>query len=407
MCSRLEKLDGHDALFLLKNAFYIPKLLYLLRTFPCHGISLLNDLDLCMRSCLESITNCRLDHSSFRQATLSTNLGGLGIRCVADLSLPAFIASSKKCLTMINTLLAQTDIVHFQTLLSEAISTWKSQDNRLVEPHASSQLSQKGWDLPVARLVLADLVEDASDEFCKSRLLAVSAPFAGAWLNAVPIPSLGLKLDDDSLRISVALRLGVEMTRPYTCICGARVEGRATHGLDCRKTNGRHGRHFAVNDILHRALQAAGVPSQLEPSGLSRDDGKRPDGATIIPFNKGKCLVWDFTFVNTVAASHVKSAASKAGNPSEAAEMKKRRKYASLGNHLNFTPVAIETLGPWGPEANAFVSEVGHRLSIATDEPRATGFLRQKISLAVQRGNAVCIKQSLPTGADFNEVFYI
>ena len=51
----------------------------------------------------------------------------------------------------------------------------------------------------------------------------------------------------------------------------------------------------------------AGVPSQLEPAGLSRDDVKRPDGARILPYEKGQCLVWDFTCVNTVAASYVKS----------------------------------------------------------------------------------------------------
>ena len=85
-------------------------------------------------------------------------------------------------------------------------------------------------------------------------------------------------------------------------------------------------RHATVNDIVHRALQAAGVPSQLEPSGLSRDDGKRPDRATIIPFSKGKWLVWDVTCVNTLAASHVKGAASQAGTPSEAAEIKKHKK---------------------------------------------------------------------------------
>ena len=127
----------------------------------------------------------------------------------------------------------------------------------------------------------------------------------------------------------------------------------------------------------------------------------------IVPFNKGQCLVWDFTCVNTVAASHIKSAATQAGAPSEAAEDKKHKKYAALSRIYNFTPVAVETLGPWGPAANAFVSELGKRLSVTTGDPRTTAFLRQKISLAVQRGNAACIKQSLPAGTDFNEAFYI
>ena len=124
-------------------------------------------------------------------------------------------------------------------------------------------MHQKSWDLPVAKLHLADLIHNATGLYSKGRLLAVSSPKAGAWLNAVTICPLGLKLDNDSLRIAVTLRLGVEMAMPYTCICDTQVERKATHGLDCQKSEGKHVRHFAVNDILHRALQASGVRSQL------------------------------------------------------------------------------------------------------------------------------------------------
>ena len=285
--------------------------------------------------------------------------------------------------------------------------SWKDLDSRLVEPANPASLRQKSWDLPVANLVLQDLIEEAPGPTSRGRLLAVSAPIAGVWLNAIPMPSLGLKLDNESLRICVALRLGVEITMPYTCVCGKPVQGNATHGLDCRKSSGRHARHSAVNNIIQRALSAAGVPSHLEPTGLSRDDGKRPDGATIVPWSQGQCSVWDFTCVNTVAASHIDSAASRDGAPSESAENKKRSKYSSLGNNYQFNPVAIETMGPWGPNAEDFICEIGKRLSNVTGDPRSTAFLRQRISMAVQWGNAICIKETLPSGADFNEAFYI
>ena len=290
-CSRFEKLDHHDALFLLKNALFLPKLLYLLRTFPCHGNYVLKDLDLCMKACLEKITNCRYDHSTFRQASLPVKLGGLGVRRSEDICLPAYIASSFKCAQIVSQLLSKSDSAYFNFLLSEAIMTWKDLDSRLAVPANPASLRQKSWDLPVANLVLQDLIDGAPDPISRGRLLAVSAPFAGVWLNAVPMPSLGLKLDNESLRICVALRLGVEITMPYTCVCGKPVQGTATHGLDCRKSSGRHARHSAVNNIIQRALSAAGVPSHLEPTGLSRDDGKRPDGATIVPWSQGQCSV--------------------------------------------------------------------------------------------------------------------
>ena len=46
---------------------------------------------------------------------------------------------------------------------------------------------------------------------------------------------------------------------------------------------------------IKRSLEAAKVPGHLEPTGLYRSDGKRPDGATLVPWKRGKVLVLDAT----------------------------------------------------------------------------------------------------------------
>ena len=51
---------------------------------------------------------------------------------------------------------------------------------------------------------------------------------------------------------------------------------------------GRFQRHTALNDIMKYALSAAHVPSRLEPTGLLRSDGKRPDGVTLAPWKCGQ-----------------------------------------------------------------------------------------------------------------------
>ena len=139
---------------------------------------------------------------------------------------------------------------------------------------------------------------------------------------------------------------------------------------------------------------------------MIRDDGKRPDGATLVPWKRGRCLVWDFTCVNTIARSHLGLSTSQAGSLSVVAEEKKKKKYVSLSDSYLFTPIAVETLGPWGPEAISFVSELGRRLSAVTGDPRSGAFLKQKISMAVQRGNASCISGSFPHGSGTLEDFY-
>ena len=110
-------------------------------------------------------------------------------------------------------------------------------------------------------------------------------------------------------------------------------------------------RHNAVNDLIKRAMASADIPAILEPKSLSRDDGKRPDGLTVLPWANGKCMVWDFTCPDTLAASHLDHAVVGPGAVANDAENRKSAKYKSLSPLYNFWPVAVETLGALGAEA--------------------------------------------------------
>jgi len=61
------------------------------------------------------------------------------------------------------------------------------------------------------------------------------------------------------------------------------------------------------------AINAADVPAVKEPSGLNRQDGKRPDELSLIPWQSGKPLLWDVTVVSTLGRSYVDTAATGAG----------------------------------------------------------------------------------------------
>ena len=153
-------------------------------------------------------------------------------------------------------------------------------DQNLVLP--SNAHKQRNWDDIQCASAVATLVPVLN----KHRLAcfkAASRPESGVWLNCVQNNRVGTFIDNDTLRIGVALRFGLTVCIPHRCKCGTMVDTFGTHPLSCRFSAGRIPRHSALNDVVRRGLFAAGIPSMLEPSGLDHGDGKRPDGIAVYP----------------------------------------------------------------------------------------------------------------------------
>ena len=149
--------------------------------------------------------------------------------------------------------------------------------------------------------------------------------------------------------ISCALRSGSLLCIPHTCICGTRVDHSEVHGPSCRKSAGRFCRQAQVNDIIKRALSSAHIPSILEPNGVARSDGKRPDGMTIYPWKNGRTMVWDFTCSDNIAPSHIQIPSSFLEKVAESAETAKLTKYRNLSTDYEVIPIGVKTFGFWGP----------------------------------------------------------
>ena len=189
--------------------------------------------------------------------------------------------------------------------------------------------------------------------------------------------------------------------------CGVDVDSLGRHGLLCKLQIGRHPRHSQINDIVKRALTSAEFPSRLEPAGLCRKDGKRLDGLTLFPYKQGKCLLWDATCVDTLADSYIQLTSKSAGSAAEKAEKLKIDLYEELTNDYIFCPVAVETFGSWGQKGHSLITEIGKKLFDITGEKRSTFYLFQKISMAIQRGNAASILGTVGSSRDLDEIFYL
>ena len=145
------------------------------------------------------------------------------------------------------------------------------------------------------------------------------------------------------------------------------------------------------------------MPSRLEPAHLLRCDGKRPDGITMTPWSQGTFLVWVVMCTDTLSASNLRRSATEASVSTAHAESLKVTKYAHLSSAYHCVPIAVETLGAYGPEAAGFFKSLGQRLQRATMDLRAGEFLVQWISVAIQRGNVLSILGSLNSFAPLDD----
>ena len=83
---------------------------------------------------------------------------------------------------------------------------------------------------------------------------------------------------------------------------------------------------------------------------------------------------------------------------------RKEDKYTALSINYNFNVIALEilaleTLASLRTKTSTFLRELGRRLPIATGDTCETAFLFQRLSIAVRRFNAICIRNRTDNGS--------
>ena len=202
-------------------------LTHVLRAAVSFTSPVLKQYDLEIQNTLKKILNVQLTTRLWEQCSLPVKFGGLGIRSAKDVALPAFLTSMFSChMNLPNCFHSDNQDIY----LLSALSLWTEKTGIASSPPHPQR--QKSWDLPLCNIRLTQLIESSSSSPEKSRLL---------------------------------------------------VDSSGVYGLSCKKSAGRFSRHTHVNNLIKRALESAHVPTILEPQGVSRTDGKRPDGMTIFP----------------------------------------------------------------------------------------------------------------------------
>ncbi len=392
MCDRLKLMDVHPALCIFKKSLSTCRFSYLMRASRAYLLpDKLSEVDGIFRSTLEAITNVKLDDFSWDQATLPLSFGGMGIRKVSDLAFSAYVSSVHFTSELTDELLQKCGL---HVIDDDIIGLINDLPEGFVPVNDELKGIQKNWDSPGIKSKFCEMF-DASMPAVRARLLASSTKESSKWLQVVPSSQLGLLLDNNTARIAVGLRLGCNLCEEHKCVCGVNVKKDGIHGLSCRRSAGKIAIHDEINKIISHAFSSAGFPNILQPPGISRDDGKRPDGMTLIPWSHGRSILWDVTVRDTLAPSYVNESSEKACSIADRAERFKHNHYLALKDNFLLTPIAFESLGSMGPETRKFINKLGSLMIKATGETRSKDYLLQKISIAIQRGNSACILATL------------
>jgi len=93
---------------------------------------------------------------------------------------------------------------------------------------------------------------------------------------------------------------------------------------------------------------------------------------------------------------HIGNTATKPGAAAQKTAQNKIDKYYKLAStHIFYPPFAIETAGTWHEMAIEFTQEIGRRITTITEDTQETTCLFQRLSMALQRGNAVSFHNTM------------
>ena len=129
--------------------------------------------------------------------------------------------------------------------------------------------------------------------------------------------------------------------------------------------------------------------------GLSRSDGKtwQSNAGSLVARAP---LAWDVTVAETYATSHIQATAIFTGAAAEKASDNKNVKYNDVATTHIFVPIAVEQSGAWCSQSAQFVEDLGRRITAFNNEPLETIYIYHRLSVTLQRGNAVEFNNTFP-----------
>ena len=385
--------DLHVAFSLLRMCGSYCKLVHLARaTPPSHCADYLKLFDEEVRLCFTSCIAVDVPDPNWQQAQLSQSFGGLGFRSLALHCSAAFIAS------LASSGFGSADNIH----MLQAVTRFNTQ----VPPDESITAEEVLVNLPPQRALSKKLdmhvfqsLLSSSSPVNKARILSVSAPHAGSWISV--IPSTGLDLHLNSAECQVALRwwLGLDTSGGSLCphCPDIALDPLGHHAASCRHGGDVVARHNHLRDIFANFCRQAHLSVRVEVGyGLARDHvNSRPADVLVQGWDRGKPAAFDVTVASPLTPVTLNNASTSVGAAAYAAEQRKHVANDTRCQELGWTciPLAVETYGNWGKEAQSVFSRLASLLAIgqAIPKPKMLGDIYGHLNMSLVRSVARAI----------------
>lgn len=247
----------------------------------------------------------------------------------------------------------------------------------------------------------------------RARWNSASGATASLWLTTPPREQQ-TTFSDNQWISATRLRGGTPLHSQGPLLCvhpycnGRNLSARSpTHPLTCPVVAGlRTLRHDDVNNTgpltMCKELGLAVIREEMPWMDSSNEEDSNQDRYDGLATGDGRTLFWDVSITHPLAVSHIRSAQTHLGTAANT-EREKNRHWDPIARQMGVTygPIVFETLGSMGRRtANTFRNLV--RMGIggpAGLTPKQAFQIKaetmERISFAIQRGNAFCIQNWL------------
>ena len=423
--------DPQVALILLRYCASFSKLVYSLRVVPHNKHkNALQSFDNAIRDCIESFLCCSFSNSEWSLASLSTKMGGLGLRSVEHHSPAAYLSSQAACYELCSKL----DPHHTWDPNDQQSDSYKALTDFNSRVSLDKQLQLNDNTCP-RQQILSQTIDSYSlenirnlnqnkDHF-QAHLNHTSASGAGSWLHSVPSKALGTHADGQLFRTMVQrwLRFPIYETEFHCPYCDVMVDRYNDYCLTCACGGDRTKRHNLLRNEVFHLCNSSGLSPELErpgllelrpligsahESGTGRDPNinRRPADVYIPRWRRGAPAALDLA-VTSGLRSDLVSKSAEDGSAAVRSYEDYKRSYLNTETicqeeGITFIPLVCEADGGgWGPAAHRVWSLLAKHKSVRTGEQDSiiVTHLLQSLGLILHRENARSILRRSPNSA--------